>query len=86
MLKFEFELWEFGCERYGRMFVFRKWIGFFCFIMNVVLNFIVKCDDMGDGIIELEIGDFMKFDNGDFMEFEVLEDVFLKEEDVILFF
>lgn len=63
-----------------------KWIGFFVFIINVVLNFIVNCDEIGDGIVEfVEMGDFMKLESGDFIGVEVFEDGFCKlEGDVIL--
>lgn len=37
-------------------------------IRNAVSNSIVSRDDTGDGIIELEIGDLMKLDNGDLID------------------
>lgn len=80
--KSELELQELGCERYGRMSG-RKRIGSSCSIMNADSNSIVNRDDTGDGIIELDIGDRMKLDNGDLMEPVASEDVSLNEEDAI---
>lgn len=83
--KSELELQELGCERYGRMSVPVKRMGSSCSIVNAESNSIVKREDTGDGIIELDIGDLMKLDNGDLIEPEVSEEVspLNKDDDAI---
>lgn len=51
--------------------------------MNAVSNSIVRRDDTGDGIIELNVGDLMKLERGDLIEPEVSDDV-SKEDDTIV--